>query len=59
MEMFDWIEKFEGAIPGAAPAECGNWQEQNLNMAKFESKKYNSILKNPSRENLEYPSPVV
>jgi len=59
IEMFTWIEKFEGAIPGAAPAECGNWQEQNLNMAKFESKKYNSILKNPSKENLEYPSPVV
>jgi len=58
-EMFTWITNFEGAIPGAAPAECGNWQEQNLNMAKWESQRYLKILKNPSKENLEYPSPVV
>ncbi|WP_461247361.1 S-ribosylhomocysteine lyase [Treponema sp. R6D11] len=51
IEMFTWIEKFEGHIPGADPAECGNWQEQNLNMAKWESKRYLNMLKNPSKEN--------
>jgi S-ribosylhomocysteine lyase len=59
IEMFDWVEKFEGAIPGAAPAECGNWRDQNLDMAKWECRKYNKILKNPSKENLEYPSDLV
>jgi S-ribosylhomocysteine lyase len=55
-EMFDWIDKFEGAIPGATPGECGNWREQNIDMAKWECKRYNSLLKNPSKGNLEYPS---
>jgi len=59
IEMFDWVENFEGPIPGAAPAECGNWRDQNLDMAKWECKKYNKILKNPSKENLEYPSDLV
>jgi len=59
IEMFTWIEKFEGPIPGAAPAECGNWRDQNIDMAKWECKKYNSMLKKPSKENLEYPSDLV
>jgi len=58
-EMFDWIEKFEGDIPGAHPAECGNWREQNIDMAKWECHKYANLLKKKSKENLEYPSPVV
>ena len=58
-EMFAWIENFEGPIPGASPAECGNWREQNLDMAKFECRKYAAILRNPSKENLEYPSDMV
>ena len=55
IEMFDWIEKFEGAIPGASAVECGNWQEQNLDMAKWESRRYAAILKKGNKENLEYP----
>jgi S-ribosylhomocysteine lyase len=54
-EMLDWIIAFEGPIPGAAPAECGNWQEQNLNMAKWEAKRYAALLRNPGKENLNYP----
>ncbi|MDR1059535.1 MAG: S-ribosylhomocysteine lyase [Treponema sp.] len=54
-EMLDWIGAFEGPIPGAAPAECGNWQEQNLTMAKWEARRYAGTLKNPGRENLNYP----
>ena len=56
MEMFDWIEKFEGDIPGATAAECGNWRDQNIDMAKWECRNYAVLLKNPSKENLEYPS---
>jgi S-ribosylhomocysteine lyase len=54
-EMLDWIAAFDGPIPGAAPAECGNWQEQNLNMAKWEARRYAKVLKNPAGENLNYP----
>jgi S-ribosylhomocysteine lyase len=59
LEMFEWIDKFEGVIPGATPAECGNWREQNIDMAKWECRKYAAILKNPRGENLEYPSDMV
>ncbi|MCL1815329.1 MAG: S-ribosylhomocysteine lyase [Treponema sp.] len=54
-EMLDWIGNFNGAIPGSDPAECGNWQEQNLDMAKWEAARYGAVLKNPGRENLHYP----
>jgi S-ribosylhomocysteine lyase len=55
-ETLDWIESFTGAIPGAAPAECGNWQEQNLDMAKWEARRYAEIVKHPKEENLNYPA---
>jgi S-ribosylhomocysteine lyase len=57
-EMYDWIERFTGDIPGASAAECGNWREQNIDMAKLECRKYCAILKNPSKGNLEYPSDI-
>ena len=43
-EMCDFIINYEGDIPGAAPAECGNYSEQNLNMAKYYIKKYRESL---------------
>jgi S-ribosylhomocysteine lyase len=55
-EMLDWITAFEGVVPGAEAAECGNWREQNLDMAKWEAERYASVLKNPARENLNYPA---
>ncbi|AEF85079.1 S-ribosylhomocysteinase LuxS [Treponema primitia ZAS-2] len=54
-ELLDWIIAFEGDIPGAAPAECGNYSEQNLNIAKWEARRYAAVLKNPGKENLNYP----
>ncbi|MDR0448039.1 MAG: S-ribosylhomocysteine lyase [Treponema sp.] len=54
-EMLEFIVNFEGVIPGASAAECGNWQEQNLDMAKWEAARYLGILKNPKKENLNYP----
>ena len=51
--MCDFIINFEGEIPGAKPEECGNYSEQNLNMAKFYIKKYKDELVNNKR--LEYP----
>jgi len=56
MEMFEWIDEYEGDIPGASPAECGNWRDQNIDMAKLESRKYAGLLKKATKENLEYPA---
>ena len=55
LEMYGWIEKFEGDIPGASPIECGNWREQNIDMAKLECRKYADLLRKAKKENLEYP----
>jgi len=55
-EWLDWVDRFSGPIPGAAAAECGNWQEQNLAMAQWECRRYAALLKNPSKENLNYPA---
>jgi len=56
LETLNWIEKFDGAIPGASAVECGNYQEQNLDMAKWECRRYLTVLKNATKENLEYPA---
>ena len=52
-EMCDFILEFEGEIPGARPEECGNWSEQNLNMAKYYIRKYRSELTGNKR--FSYP----
>lgn len=44
IEMLDFIIGFRGEIPGARPDECGNYSEQNLNMAKFYANKYKQAL---------------
>jgi len=54
-EMLEWIEQFKGEIPGASAVECGNWREQNIDMAKWECRKYSAFLQNAGKENLEYP----
>ena len=51
-EMCEFIIGFEGDIPGAAPEQCGNYSEQNLDMAKFYIKKYLSALEN--KKNFKY-----
>jgi len=59
LEMYDWIEKFEGDIPGASAIECGNWREQNIEMAKWECRKYAALMRKADKGNLEYPSSLV
>lgn len=51
ISMCDFVLAFEGEIPGAKPEECGNFSEQNLNMAKFYIKKYKEELVNNKRFN--------
>ena len=43
--MCDFILAFEGDIPGATAAECGNYSEQNLPMAKYYVARYKEELK--------------
>ncbi|MBQ2933325.1 MAG: S-ribosylhomocysteine lyase [Clostridia bacterium] len=52
IEMCDFVINFEGDIPGASPIECGNYSEQNLNMAKYYIKKYKKDLQ--ENKNFEY-----
>ncbi|GMO45756.1 MAG: S-ribosylhomocysteine lyase [Termitinemataceae bacterium] len=56
MELMEWISAFEGEIPGAKPAECGNFSEQNLNMAKWEATRYLNLIKQGKKENMNYPA---
>ena len=44
LDMCDFIINFESKIPGASASECGNYSEQNLNMAKYYIKKYKASL---------------
>lgn len=44
LNLCDFIINFEGDIPGARPEECGNYSEQNLNMAKHYIKLYKKEL---------------
>ena len=43
-EMCDFILGYESEIPGARPEQCGNWSEQNLNMAKYYIRRYKEEL---------------
>ncbi len=52
IDMCDFVINFEGDIPGATPIECGNFSEQNLNMAKFYISKYKKDLQ--TYKNFEY-----
>ena len=47
IEAFSFMEEFEGEIPGATAVECGNFQEQNLNMARYYARKYLKALEHP------------
>ena len=43
-DMCGFILSYEGDIPGAEPEQCGNYSEQNLNMARYYSRKYRDEL---------------
>ena len=55
-EMFAFIRDYEGAIPGAAARDCGNYLDLNLPMAKYLADKYyREVLENITEERLVYP----
>jgi len=54
--MFRYIAGYKGEIPGAAARDCGNFLDQNLDMAAWESRKFLSeILDVIQEKNLKYP----
>lgn len=54
-ELFEFISSFEGEIPGAKAEECGNYLDQNLEMARWVAERYlNGTLKNIDESHLVY-----
>lgn len=53
--MISFIIDFKGEIPGASAKDCGNYQDMNLQMAKYECKKYIHVLNNITEDRLVYP----
>ncbi|MBR3961820.1 MAG: S-ribosylhomocysteine lyase [Clostridia bacterium] len=53
IKMCDFVINFSGKIPGATAIECGNFSEQNLDMAKYYIKKYKAAL--TANPQLKYP----
>ena len=56
IEMFEFIRDFRGAVPGAAPKDCGNYLDMNLPMANYLGKRYlEQVLYNIKEDRLVYP----
>lgn len=56
-EMAAFILAYEGEIPGYSPRDCGNYLDNNLEMAKFYTRKYQSeVLDHASSDRLHYPA---
>ena len=55
-EMYQFISRFEGDVPGACAKDCGNYLDMNLGMAKYLAKKYlDEVLTQITDERLVYP----
>ncbi|MBR6769826.1 MAG: S-ribosylhomocysteine lyase [Lachnospiraceae bacterium] len=56
VEMYEFVRDFEGEVPGASAKDCGNYQDMNLNMAKYLAKKYlDQVLYSIDDSRLVYP----
>ena len=55
---FRFIRDYEGPIPGASPADCGNYLDMNLPMAKYWAGRYVGILENLDEAHSVYPKGV-
>ena len=55
-EMYQFISRFEGDVPGACAKDCGNYLDMNLGMARYLAKKYlDEVLTQITDERLVYP----
>ena len=56
-ETFRFIRDYKGAVPGAAPQDCGNYLLHDLPMARYEADKYlREVLEVITEKNLHYPT---
>lgn len=56
LESFRHMSTFEGEVPGATPANCGNYLMHDLPMARWEAKRYVEYLENADKDLIfEYP----
>lgn len=51
---FAFIAAFDGPIPGASEAECGNWRDHDLPGARAEARTFFPVLEAWSAERLAY-----
>ncbi len=55
--LFAFARDFEGEIPGAKPAECGNWHDADLNLAHWWASRYlKNTLDNIDAAHMNYPA---
>lgn len=55
-EMIQFIVDFEGEIPGYSARDCGNYLDNNLEMAKYYALRYQKeVIENITPERLIYP----
>lgn len=56
IETFEFIAQFEGDIPGANARDCGNYQLMDLNIARWEARKYlDEVLRKMMPDRMTYP----
>ena len=56
VDMFTFISKYDGEVPGASAKDCGNYLDMNLPMARYVAKKYlDEALLNITEDRLLYP----
>lgn len=54
--MFQFIADFsEEELPGAAPRDCGNYLDHNVDMCKYLSREYLARMETFTEKNLTYP----
>lgn len=52
---FEFVNAFEGEIPGVSAIECGNYLLHDLEKAKEEARVFLETLQNATEANLNYP----
>lgn len=58
-DLFKFMSNYNEEIPGATAKDCGNYQDMNLNMAKYEANLYLDVLDNIKADQLKYPEDLV
>ena len=55
-EAAEFVIEYQGQIPGYSPRDCGNYLDNNLELAKIYMRKFkNEVLDNPDPKRLKYP----